>query len=229
MLESRAHITGPWVRSLFDRISTRYDFFNDLLSLGIHRRWKRRAIAELGNVQGTHVLDAATGTGDLAFALAESGAQVTAIDFSEGMLRVARARRGPENIDFLLADAQALPFETTTFDHVVASFGVRNFEDPARGIRELWRVLKPGGRLVVLEFGDWMRLRYFGALTRKFALLFGADPEAYDHLAVSSNAFPSGKAFVAAFYSPLGPATCDAPRKLFFGVAHLFCATKRLA
>ncbi len=226
MLESRTHITGPWVRSLFDRISGRYDFFNDVLSLGVHRLWKRRAIMALGDVSGAHVLDAATGTGDLALTLAEKGARVTAVDFSEGMLRVARQRRSHKNIGFSLADAQSLPFDAGSFDHVIVSFGVRNFENPERGIRELWRVLRPGGRLVVLEFGDWMRLRHFGAFTRRLAVLFGADPEAYDHLAASSNAFPSGQRFVQAFCSPLEGAVCASPRKFFFGVAHLYYANK---
>ena len=226
MRDSRTHITGPWVRSLFDRISSRYDLFNDVLSLGIHRLWKRRAVDLHGSVAGAAVLDAATGTGDLAHDLALRGATVTAIDFSEGMLGIARHRRSHENIEFLLADAQSLPFADAEFDHAIVAFGVRNFEDPARGMTELWRVLKPQGRLVVLEFGDWMRLGVFGALTRRLALLIGADPEAYDHLAASSSTFPSGAAFVDSLCSPLPGAVCAPPQRLFFGVAHLYCATK---
>ncbi|MBC7693208.1 MAG: ubiquinone/menaquinone biosynthesis methyltransferase [Methylotenera sp.] len=221
------HPSSEWVQRIFDRISGRYDLLNDCLSLGIHRLWKRAAIRALGPVQGKHILDAATGTGDLAIRLAKVGAQVTGVDFSGNMLIRARSRAPASlGVQFVQADVLKLPFKDHHFDSTVVSFGVRNFEDPKRGIEELWRVTRPGGRLVILEFGGWMSFKGFTQWMARSARLLGADPEAYAHLIESSCSFPSGVGFVRRFLENLAEVKTQSSRKIFFGVAHLYVLNK---
>ena len=215
---------SSWVRSLFDRIASRYDILNDFFSLGIHRFWKRKAVRLIGNAQGKRILDAATGTGDLAFQLERAGAIVTGIDFSAGMLAVAEKRKGSQHskVTFLHGDILQLPFSDDLFDAATVAFGVRNFEDPARGVAELWRVLKPGGKLVILEFGNWSRIAVLRRFLSKFTEIAKADSEAYSHLLNSSLHFPSGKAFSDRFLKALCGSEKIRYQKLFFGVAHLY-------
>ncbi|MBX9766426.1 MAG: ubiquinone/menaquinone biosynthesis methyltransferase [Bdellovibrionales bacterium] len=216
-----------WIRALFDRIAGRYDLLNDLLSLGVHRVWKARAITHLGLIEGDLILDAATGTGDLALQLERAKASVIGVDFSSGMLEIARKRKPlGSRIDFLLADIHQLPFQSSQFDGVIVSFGVRNLENPDLGVAELWRVLKPGGRLVILEFGNWSAVAGFSAFLRYFSDLFGADGEAYSHLVDSSLRFPAGKTFITRFLSGLNGSMRVTYQKLFFGIAHIYAVTK---
>jgi demethylmenaquinone methyltransferase / 2-methoxy-6-polyprenyl-1,4-benzoquinol methylase len=136
------------VRSMFDRIAGVYDPMNRLMTAGLDRRWRRetaRAVVQPGN----RVLDACCGTGDLAIAARREGGQVTGVDFSERMLE--RARRKSPEIEWVQADVMALPFEDASFDSVTVGFGVRNVADLEEGLRELRRVLRPGGKLGVLE------------------------------------------------------------------------------
>jgi demethylmenaquinone methyltransferase / 2-methoxy-6-polyprenyl-1,4-benzoquinol methylase len=136
------------VRSMFDRIAGVYDPMNRLMTAGLDRRWRRetaRAVVQPGN----RVLDACCGTGDLAIAARREGGQVTGVDFSERMLE--RARRKSPEIEWVQADVMALPFEDASFDSVTVGFGVRNVADLEDGLRELRRVLRPGGKLGVLE------------------------------------------------------------------------------
>jgi demethylmenaquinone methyltransferase/2-methoxy-6-polyprenyl-1,4-benzoquinol methylase len=187
---------------MFDRVAARYDLLNSLMSAGLHRRWTERAAerAEVG--PGDSVLDVCCGTGDLTFALAERispGGSVVGCDFSEPMLDLARekaAKRDSGGIRFEWADALQLPYDSGRFDAVTVGYGVRNFADRDRGLRELARVLRPGGRLVVLEFTEPRRPPFstfyaiwfdrlvpvLGRLTR--------DPEAYAYLAESVHSFP---------------------------------------
>ncbi|MEX2646295.1 MAG: bifunctional demethylmenaquinone methyltransferase/2-methoxy-6-polyprenyl-1,4-benzoquinol methylase UbiE [Gaiellaceae bacterium] len=136
------------VRAMFDRIAPVYDLMNRVMTAGLDRRW-RRATAEAAVRPGDRVLDACCGTGDLAVACALAGGQVTGLDFSERMLE--RARRKAPELGWVQGDLLALPFADGTFDAATVGFGVRNVEDVGAGLRELRRVLRPGGRLAVLE------------------------------------------------------------------------------
>jgi demethylmenaquinone methyltransferase / 2-methoxy-6-polyprenyl-1,4-benzoquinol methylase len=139
------------VRAMFDEIAARYDLGNALMTLGLDARWRRRtARVAIAGRNGVRVLDCACGTGSLTAALVRAGAlRVVGVDFSERMLEVAR-RRHPA-LEFLAADVLHLPFGDETFDAVTIGFGLRNLADPVAGLREMTRVLRPGGRLVVLE------------------------------------------------------------------------------
>lgn len=169
------------VNDLFATIAPRYDLINDLQSFGLHRAWKRRLI-QLAEVRpGCEALDVCCGTGDVAFALADAGARVTGADFSAPMLEVARQRqsrgsRGNETLTFVEADALRLPFPADTFDIVTIAYGLRNLADFGAGLVEMLRVLKPGGKLLILDFGKpdfapW-RAAYFTYL-KLFVPLFG--------------------------------------------------------
>ena len=170
------------VNDLFAAIAPHYDLINDLQSFGLHRWWKRRLLKIAAPRPGEHTLDLCCGTGDVAFALAQAGAETTGFDFSEPMLAVAhaRAKKIPHSAlrtpHFLQGDAQHLPFADNSYDLVTISYGLRNLADFDRGLREMHRVTKPGGRLLVLDFGKpenslWRSL-YFAHL-RWFVPLFG--------------------------------------------------------
>ena len=175
------------VEDLFAIVAPRYDLINDLQSLGLHRRWKRTLVRMAGIHPGDRALDVCCGTGDVAFALRHAGAEVTALDFSPAMLAVAderarnavlsrrRALQAPA-VQFLCGDALRLPFAGESFDVVTVAYGLRNLADWERGLEEMWRVARPGGRLLVLDFGKpanaiWRRM-YFSYLKR-FVPWFG--------------------------------------------------------
>ena len=145
------------VNDLFNTIAPRYDLINDLQSGGLHRYWKRRLIREAKGHQGERALDLCCGTGDVSFALARHGLDVTGLDFSAPMLAVADQRlkeRFPDaRVKFLQGDAQKIPFPDNSFDIVTISYGLRNLADWETGLREMQRVARPGGRLLVLDFG----------------------------------------------------------------------------
>jgi demethylmenaquinone methyltransferase/2-methoxy-6-polyprenyl-1,4-benzoquinol methylase len=187
---------------MFDRVASRYDALNSVMTAGLHHRWRERAanMAELR--PGDSALDVCCGTGDLALALADRvapGGSVVGCDFSEPMLDLARekaAARGVAGARFEWADALALPYDAGRFDAVTVGFGVRNLADLDRGLREMARVLRPGGRLVVLEITQPTRppLSTFYSLwfDRIVPLLgaFSGDPEAYSYLPDSVRSFP---------------------------------------
>lgn len=152
------------VRAMFDRIAPIYDAMNRAFTMGLDGRWRRLAAASAVR-PGDRVLDAACGTGDLAIASREAGGDVTGLDFSERMLE--RARRKSDAIEWILGDVLALPFDDATFDAATIGFGIRNVEDLDAGLRELARVVRPGGRLAVLEI-----TRPRGALRPFFKLWF---------------------------------------------------------
>lgn len=147
------------VRDLFASIAHRYDLINDLQSLGLHRRWKGRLIRQAGVQPGEEALDLCCGTGDIAFRLAAAGAQVTAVDFSEAMLSVARRRAGAgaepsaATVRFEQGDATALRHPEGAFDLVTMAYGLRNLGSLDGGLAEMARVTRPGGRVLILDFG----------------------------------------------------------------------------
>jgi demethylmenaquinone methyltransferase / 2-methoxy-6-polyprenyl-1,4-benzoquinol methylase len=179
---------------MFDRIAGVYDRMNSVMTAGMHHRWRERA-ADLARVgPGSQALDVGTGTGDLAIELASRGAAVTGLDFAPAMLEVAR-RKAPE-IAFERGDALALPHGDGEFDAVTVGFGARNFSDLDRGLREMARVTRAGGRVVVLEITTPQRapLSWFFRLwfDRAVPVLgrLAADPDAYSYLPSSVRRFP---------------------------------------
>ena len=193
---------------MFDSISGKYDFLNHFLSLGIDIRWRKKAVKMLAEGNPKVILDVATGTGDFAIeTLKLSPTQVIGVDISEGMLEVGRqkmkARGYDQIIDMRLADSENLPFEENKFDAVIVAFGVRNFENLERGLAEMKRVLRPGGRMIVLEFSKprafpFKQLYnfYFKFILPKIGRLISQDKAAYTYLPESVRAFPDGPEFV---------------------------------
>ena len=189
------------VRAMFDRIAGVYDLMNGAMTAGLHHRWRARAADLAAAGPGSRVLDVATGTGDLAIELARRVApdgQVVGCDFSEAML--ARARRKAPQLRFEWADAEALPYGDGSFDAATVGFGARNFGDLAAGLRELARVVAPGGRVVVLEIttptrppmSSFYRL-WFDRLVPALGRLAG-DSDAYTYLPNSVRRFPGPRA-----------------------------------
>ncbi len=197
------------VNRLFTRIARRYDLLNDIQSFGLHRLWKRRVVEMAQAHPGTRALDVCCGTGDLAFELARRGAGTVGLDFNQSMLQVAEHRKTAatsglaqesksETPDFLLGDAQQLPFAEHHFDIVTVGYGLRNLRDWHRGLREMARVARPGGRLLVLDFGKpdnaFWRAVYFGYL-RVFVpvlgLVFCGSASAYAYILESLRHYPA--------------------------------------
>lgn len=214
---------------MFTSIAARYDRANTILSAGVHHRWRRRAVKRSGVRSGDKVLDCATGTGDLAIAFKQAGAVVTGTDFVDAMLEIAR-RKAPD-IEFRTADAMALPFDDAAFDISSVAFGIRNVADPAKALREMARVVKPGGRVVVLEFGQPRgAFAPLYTLYRKHILprLGGAvtgERDAYEYLESSSARFPSGDDFVALMRASASFDAIEVER-VTLGIAYLYVGTK---
>jgi demethylmenaquinone methyltransferase/2-methoxy-6-polyprenyl-1,4-benzoquinol methylase len=191
------------VNDLFARIARRYDLINDLQSFGLHRAWKRRVVKLAQIKSGDCALDLCCGTGDISFALARAGAETIGLDFSEKMLEVARTRfenskLKTQNLKFLQGDAQQLPFPENSFEAVTMGYGLRNLTSWERGLDEMFRVAKPGARLVVLDFGKpanplWRAL-YFAHLRCSvplIGLLFCGNAQAYAYILESLKYYPA--------------------------------------
>ena len=183
------------VAAMFDRVAARYDLANDVLSLGADRAWRRWTVEAVDPRPGQRILDLAAGTGTSSEPFAARGATVVPTDLSLGMLEVGRARR--PDLSFVAADALRLPYADAAFDAVTLSFGLRNIEDPAAALRELHRVTRPGGTLVVAEFSTptWRPFRvaylnYLVAALPRIARLVSSNPVAYEYLAESIQAWP---------------------------------------
>jgi len=171
--------------AMFDRVATRYDLANDVLSLGQDRAWRRQVVQAVGPRPGQLILDVAAGTGTSSEPFAQRGATVIPTDLSFGMLLVGKQRR--PDMSFVAADALQLPYADASFDAVTISFGLRNVEDTAAALSEMRRVIKPGGTLVVCEFStpSW---RPFRTLYSNY--LVASNPAAYEYLAESIQAWP---------------------------------------
>lgn len=196
------------VARMFNNISHRYDFLNHFLSLGIDRGWRKKAINLLRPLKPRQLLDVATGTGDFALqALSLNPEKITGVDISEGMLQVGRKkmldRNVADKIVLQLADSENLPFEENKFDAVTVGFGVRNFEHLERGLEEIFRVLRPGGVAVILEFSRPRKFPfkqgynfYFKFILPKIGRIVSSDKTAYTYLPESVEAFPDGEDFL---------------------------------
>lgn len=196
---------GEKVADLFAKIAPRYDLINDLQSFGLHRYWKGRLLGLAGIKPGERALDVCCGTGDISFGLARSGAKATGLDFSPAMLEMAR-KRTPETEariqkpEFLEGDAQNLPFADASFEIVTVGYGLRNLPSWERGLEEMWRVAKPGGRLLVLDFGKpdnalWRNF-YFGYLrwvVPVFGKIFCGDSATHAYILESLKSYPAQK------------------------------------
>lgn len=196
------------VAEMFDSISGKYDFLNHFLSLGIDIRWRKKAIKMLKDLEPKKILDIATGTGDFAIeSLKLNPEMVIGVDISEGMLNVGRQKmkkRGYSDIiDMQSGDSENIHFEDNTFDAVIVAFGVRNFENLEKGLSEMNRVLRPGGRAVILEFSKptifpFKQLYnfYFRWILPKIGKVVSKDNAAYTYLPESVNEFPFGDDFL---------------------------------
>jgi len=185
------------VSAMFDRVAERYDLLNDALSLGMDRRWRRVVTRAVDGGSGQLVLDLAAGTGTSSRAFSRRGARSVACDFSLGMLAVG-ARRQSAGLAFAAGDALALPFKDGTFDVVTISFGLRNVADTEQALREMLRVTRPGGRLVICEFSHLpvQRLnaiyeQYLARVLPAVASRLSRNAEAYDYLAESIRDWPA--------------------------------------
>jgi len=196
------------VASMFDNISKKYDLLNHLLSLGIDIIWRKKAIRMLKKDQPALILDIATGTGDFAIeALALKPEKVIGVDISEGMLHEGRKKMKQKKLDHLielqLGDSEKLLFEENKFDAVIVSFGVRNFENLEKGLKDMYRVLKPGGKTVILEFSKPKKFPmkqaysfYFRYILPQIGKIISKDQSAYTYLPESVKAFPDGRDFL---------------------------------
>jgi len=214
---------------MFDEVAETYDRTNSLLSFGQDRAWRKKVLAAVSPKSGQAILDLAAGTGASSVVFKQQGVRVVAGDFSQGMLAVGRQRH-PE-IEFVFADATALPFEKNEFDAVTISFGLRNVVDTSKALREMLRVTKPGGRLVICEFSQVVNpvLRglynfYLSKVLPGFSRLAAKNQGAYGYLSESILAWPNQQK-LAAIISEAGWQEVRVVN-LTFGVVALHIATK---
>lgn len=223
------------IRELFDDIAIKYDRFNHISSFGADRSWRRKAVREIADTKTPiRVLDVATGTADFAIAVtrkAAAGTQVTGIDLSEGMLEVGRAKCQGLPIELEVGDAENLRFEDETFDRVCVAFGVRNFENLMKGLREMRRVLKPGGKLVILELSypkNRLIFSFYKFYSLKVLPKIGAgmtgNTGAFTYLPDSILKFPLPEKFIP-MLREAGFSTVRA-RQFMFGVCRMYCAVR---
>ncbi|HEY0031141.1 MAG TPA: bifunctional demethylmenaquinone methyltransferase/2-methoxy-6-polyprenyl-1,4-benzoquinol methylase UbiE [Bacteroidia bacterium] len=224
------------VATMFNNIAPKYDFLNQVLSMGIHKGWRRKAIRLLAHKNPKSILDIATGTGDFAVeAMKLNPDKVTGVDISEGMLKYGMEKINKlglqKKIELRLGDSEKLPFSDRSFDAITVGFGVRNFENLEKGINDIYRVLKPGGMIAILEFSKPRKFPikqlyhfYFRYITPAVGKLFSKDSSAYTYLPESVNAFPDGQAFLAILSKAGFKETKAIP--LTFGIASIYTAEK---
>ncbi len=225
------------VKQMFDTISGDYDGLNRIISLGTDIKWRKRIVSLLAKESPRKILDIATGTGDLAIALVGTGAEkIVGLDLSPGMLEVGKAKVSKKGLDhtieMVLGDSEDLPFGEASFDAVTVAFGVRNFENLDLGLQQIYKVLRPGGKLVVLETsvptktplkqGYRFYTKYLLPLMGK---IFSKDRAAYAYLSESASKFPHGPAFNNILTKNGFIAVENKPQTL--GVATIYVATKQ--
>lgn len=225
------------VEQMFDRIAPRYDLLNRVLSLGIDVSWRKRAISYLKDAQPADILDVATGTADVAILMAKilKPRQIIGIDIANQMLELGRGKIAEQGLSEMISletgDSERLRFEEGSFDAVTVAFGVRNFENLEKGLSEMYRVMRPGGRLVILEFSKpyvfpikQLYNTYFKYVLPLIGRLTSRDIRAYTYLFESVQAFPEGDQFTdilskTGFQHPI----CE---RLTLGICSIYTATK---
>ncbi len=225
------------VAEMFNSIAFRYDFLNRFLSAGIDVQWRKKAIRQLQDLHPKQLLDVATGTGDVAIMTYQllHPEKITGIDISEGMLELGRKKLQKlhltDHIDLQRGDSETIQFENNSFDAITVAFGVRNFQNLEKGLKEMYRVLRPGGKLVVLEFSKPTQVivktlfnLYMNVITPVFGKLFAKNKDAYTYLNHSVQAFPEGQTFLnimheAGFTQPY-------LKKLTLGICTIYCGSK---
>lgn len=225
------------VADMFDNIAYRYDFLNRFLSVGIDIQWRKKAIKQLKDIDPKKILDVATGTADVAIMTARilQPGKIIGIDISEGMLNFGRKKikkAGLENlIELLNGDSETICFDDNSFDAVTVAFGVRNFQHLEKGLSEIKRVLKPGGKLVVLEFSKpkaaivkQLYNVYMNVVAPNMGKLFSKNRNAYKYLDESIKKFPEGKNFTV-ILDNLGY-TNTYCKPLSFGICSIYCGVK---
>ena len=225
------------VAGMFNAIAKRYDFLNRFLSLGIDQGWRKKAIQQFGKQPINHLLDIATGTADMAL-MAEKRihpARITGMDISEGMMQYGRikiAQKGlSHKIELVLGDSTDIPFEDQRFDGAMVAFGVRNFANLEKGLTEIYRVLQPGSKLVILEFSQptsaWFKpiyQFYMQWVTPTIGKIFSGNRAAYSYLNKSVIAFPEGNAFLTIFEKAGFKQVSQ--QKLSLGICSIYCGSK---
>ncbi|MDG1331215.1 MAG: bifunctional demethylmenaquinone methyltransferase/2-methoxy-6-polyprenyl-1,4-benzoquinol methylase UbiE [Crocinitomicaceae bacterium] len=225
------------VAEMFNNISKRYDFLNHFLSLGIDKIWRKKAIKQLRDLQPKKILDIATGTGDFAVAAMKlKPTEVIGVDISQGMLDVGIEKMKRKGLDHVIqmriGDSEELPFEDGYFDALTVGFGVRNYENLEKGLTDMLRVLRPGGKAIILEFSKPKKFpmkHLFGFYSKRIIPFFGKriskDERAYAYLPESVEAFPEGKAFTDILekigYSKVSAKTVSG------GIATIYAGTKK--
>ena len=225
------------IRKLFDNIAPDYDKLNHILSLNIDKGWRKKAVREIVDVQSPiAVLDVACGTGDFTIEIAQKaakGSRVTGIDLSEGMMKIGREKIKAAGVsaDMVQGDCEALPYADGTFDRISVGFGVRNFEHLEIGLQEMLRVLKPGGKLVILELSvpsnslvRWFYKLYFLKILPAIGGMVSGDRGAYEYLPASVLRFPAPDKFTA-MMQQVGYRNI-VHRALTFGICRMYIGTK---
>jgi demethylmenaquinone methyltransferase/2-methoxy-6-polyprenyl-1,4-benzoquinol methylase len=225
------------VASMFNNISGTYDFLNHFMSLGIDILWRKKAIKELKSIKPRIMLDVATGTGDFAFEAIKILApeKIIGVDISEGMLDVARKKINERNLQHVFSvqtgDSEGLQFSDDHFDAITVAFGVRNYENLEKGLADMYRVLKPGGKIVILEFSKPRNFPikqgynfYFKHITPTLGKIFSKDNRAYCYLPESVAAFPDGEDFIRLMDKVGFKNTKD--RRLTFGISAIYTGIK---
>lgn len=225
------------VAQMFDHVAHSYDFLNHFFSLGIDRGWRKRVVNILQPTKPKIILDVATGTADLALALSNlSPTSIVGVDISTKMLAIGAKKISAAKLDNIIklqeGDSEKLQFPDNNFDAVTVSFGVRNFENLRMGLSEMYRVLKPGGKVVILEFSKptTFPIKQLFAVYFKYLLPFigkivSGDNRAYTYLPESVAAFPEGKQFVS-ILQELGY-TGVSTERLTFGISTIYTASKK--
>ena len=224
------------VAQMFDNISENYDGLNRVISLGIDIKWRKKVVKIVGQNNPKQILDIATGTGDLAIMMAAlKPDRIVGLDISEGMLEVGKQKIIKDNlsdkIEMIVGDSEEMPFADNTFDAITVSFGVRNFANLNKGIKEISRVLKPTGVLVILETSNPTSFPFkqgYKLYTNLFlpivGKMFSKDKDAYSYLSESANSFPFGQAFNNILQKNGFTHTKHKP--VTFGVATIYTASK---
>jgi demethylmenaquinone methyltransferase/2-methoxy-6-polyprenyl-1,4-benzoquinol methylase len=224
------------VEEMFDSIAPKYDLLNRMLSMGIDKGWRKKAIRSLKDIEPKYILDVATGTGDLAIAaLSLNPVKVTGVDLSATMLKMGQEKIEAQNltqkIELVKGDSEHLQFADNNFDAITVAFGVRNFEHLQLGINEMFRVLKPGGKIAVLEFSKPKKFPfkqvydfYFKYILPTWGGIISKNKRAYTYLPESVKHFPEGNEFIA-FLNQAGFKQASV-QPLTFGICSLYVAIK---